>query len=450
MTSTASPTPAKQPRDYQVAAIDRARAAFLAGRRAVLIVSPTGSGKSLLAALIAQLTIARGNTVAIVAPRIEILGQLAIEARDLGIPVRTIHADHDDGPADAPLVVASIWTVSLPRWIGKLQPQFIIIDECHRALAERSYGVFIAANPSARLLGLTATPARSDLRGLSPPFDELIVATSTAELTRRGNLVPCRVIVPAGAGNGLALPVVDAYQRHAAGRRTIVFAASIAHGKQIVADLTAIGIAAALVTGKTPDMARAESMRAFGAGSLTVLVNVACFVEGLDVPACSAAIFARKFTAIGPYLQAIGRTLRPAPDKQDSLIVDLLGSALEHGPPTLEHPFSLTGRGIRSTVIKDQIRQCQTCGSISLAGAPQCEYCGAEFPVRRAALPTSDRRGLVELDPTYRPEKREFVVTIKSKYHGVCVACRQAYARGDEIRYATVGRTAKHVRCPVV
>lgn len=437
-------------RDYQQRAIENLRAAYQRGRRAIILVSPTGSGKSRCAAAIAQLTAIKGGHVLVLAPRIEILNQLVIECANAGIPVRSIQAENDVGPADAPVVIASIWTLATPRWRSQLPlADMIIVDEAHRTMAERSYREVLNCYPAARVLGLTATPARSDGRALGEAFDEIVVATTTAELTAQGYLVPCDIKVPNGDGETLALPVLDAYRKFCSDRLAIVFAASVSHAHAIGVDFAAAGITAAVVTGKTPDLERAEKMAAFTAGTVRVLVNVACFVEGLDVPACSAAIFARKFGHVGPYLQAIGRVLRPSPGKRNAVVADLLGSALQpgFGPPTMERAYSLEGRGIRALAPRDAIRQCRECGSVYLVGPPACPYCGAEIQVRAARHIGSDGRGLVDM-PAEPVTRREYIVSMTSKRMGTCARCGRGIRSGEQIFWATLARTARHQRCP--
>lgn len=437
-----------QLRDYQLRAVDQLREAYLRGRRAPLLQSPTGSGKSRIIAAIVELSAARGNRSLLLAPRLEILDQLAREVRLAGLPVRSIHADRDEGPADAPVIIASIWTLATPRWLARLPDvQLVVIDECHRARSS-SYRAIIAAYPRARLLGTTATPARGDGRALGDVFDELVVGPSVAELTAAGHLVPCWLRHPPSDTGKLALTVVEAYQRHVPGQLAIVFAAGIAHAQQVLADLSATGVRAGIVTDKTSDRERIATTQRFARGEIRVLVNVACFVEGFDVPACSAAILARGFSHVGPYLQALGRILRPYPGKTLATAIDLIGSSLEFGGPEVPREYSLTGRGIRSGAVRDQIRQCASCGSIGLAGPTACPYCGTAYPVRHRRAVSSDGRGLVDDGGAAAP-RREFVVTIISKYGGTCVRCRALYRRGDRIRWATLGRQASHVSCPV-
>jgi DNA repair protein RadD len=404
-----------------------------------------------MAAAIAELTAAKGGRVLTLAPRLEILDQLVRECTAASIPVRSIQAENDVGPRDAPVTVASIWTLATPRWRAQLPfADLIIVDECHRAMAERSYREILNAYPGARILGLTATPARSDGRALGEAFDEIVVATTTAELTERGFLVPCDIKVPNGDGQLLALPVLDAYRKFAADRLAIVFAASVSHAHAIGGDFVAAGIPVAVVTGKTPDAERGETMQRFAAGSIRVLVNVACFIEGLDVPACSAAIFARKFGHVGSYLQAIGRVLRPAPGKRDAVVADLLGSALQpgFGPPTMEREYSLDGQGIRSLAPRDAIRQCQHCGSVFIVGPPACPYCGTGIPLREAKPLRSDGRGLVDLPSAPAEPKREYVVTMVSKRMGTCARCGRGIRSGERIFWATLARVARHETCP--
>ncbi len=439
-------------RDYQLRAIDALRDAYRRGRRSPLLTSPTGSGKSRIMAAIVELAAARGNRSLLLAPRLEILDQLVREIELVGLPVRVIQAERDDGPTDAPVTIASIWTLALPRWRERLPPaDLVIIDEAHRCLAERSYLQILNAYPEAARLGATATPARSDGRALGDVFDEIVIAASVAELTAAGHLVPCWLVRPPSETGSLALSVVEAYQGYVPGQLAIVFAAGIKHARTLVEEFAAAGISAGLVTGTTPDDERVVTTQRFAAGEIRVLVNVSCFVEGFDVPACSAAILARKFGHVGPYLQAIGRVLRPAPGKLQATVIDLIGSALEHGPPDRPHEYSLTGRGIRARAARDQIRQCQRCGSIALAGPRVCPYCGAEFPIQDRGAMRSDGRGLFDDATGERVPavRREFIVTIVSKYHGICARCRGPYRRGDRIRWATLAKEARHERCPV-
>lgn len=436
-------------RDYQQLCVDQLRAAYLRGRRAPLLQSPTGSGKSVMIAAVVELSAARGNRSLLLAPRLEILDQLAREVRLSGLPVRIIQGDRDEGPADAPVIIASIWTLATSRWRAQLPTDidFVICDEAHRCLAKRSYREVIGAYPRARLLGTTATPSRGDGRALGDVFDELVIGPSVAELTAAGHLVPCWLRHPPSDTGRLALTVVEAYQRHVPGQLAIVFAAGIAHAQQVLADFATAGIPAGLVTGTTPDLERIATTQRFAAGEIRVLVNVACFVEGFDVPACSAAILARGFSHVGPYLQALGRILRPFPGKTLATAIDLIGSSLEFGGPEVPREYSLTGRGIRSGSVRDQIRQCASCGSIGLAGPTACPYCGEAYPRRERRAVSSDGRGLVDDGGPAAP-RREFVVTIVSKYGGTCVRCRAPYRRGDSIRWKTLARQASHAICP--
>lgn len=385
-----------------------------------------------------------------VAHRIELINQAVDKLREAGIErVRVIRAEHDAGDPAAPVVVASIQTISTARWRGNLPPaDLIVVDECHRVRAT-SYETLIAQYPAAWLLGLTATPARSDNAALTA-FDHIVVGSTVRELTELGFLVPCRVLVPVKQdSHTLALDPVQAYRKHGDGQRAIVFAASVQHAAQVASAFAEqSAISAGVVTGTTPEAQRAATVARFAAGELRVLVNVACLVEGWDDPGCAVAILARKFGHVGPYLQAIGRVLRPAEGKARATVIDLLGSALEHGPPDLEREYSLEGKGIAKPK-RATLTQCRKCGAIFLRAAA-CPECGFEAPRSARRPPRVNGSGVVELAPqtAARALDRRFarVIRMTAKYPGRCARCGGDFEVGATVLWSE-GRRRRHEVC---
>jgi superfamily II DNA or RNA helicase len=439
-----------QLRPYQQRAIDDLRAAYQRGRRAPLLVAPTGSGKTTVAAWIIKSALDLGNTSLFCAGRVELVNQTAATLRRAGVPsIRVIQANRDEGPPDAPVTVASIDTL---RACSELpQAKLLVLDEAHHGAARTWAGIWAGvrnSSPGARLLGLTATPERGDGRALEL-FDELVTGPTVAELTALGSLAPLRIWAPPSwleAGK-LALDPLTAYQQHAAGQRVVVFCGTVAHAREVLAQFTAAGISADIVTGTTPSKRRAAALLRFTAGELTALINCGVLTEGWDDPEIAFGIVARRIGHAGLWLQIAGRLLRAAPGKRHATLLDLAGNVHEHGPPDLPRSYSLTGRGIRPAAVRDAIRQCTGCGSVALAGPPSCPYCGTEYPLQQRAQPRITGAELRDVTGQAPAPRREYVVTIASKYRGTCAECGRGYARGDRIFWATLSKKAKHVDC---
>jgi superfamily II DNA or RNA helicase len=103
--------------------------------------------------------------------------------------------------------------------------------------------------------------------------------------------------------------------------------------------------------------------------------------EGFDLPALECVVLARGFSHVGSYLQAVGRALRPAPEKRHATVLDLGGSVHEHGLPDEDREYSLAGRPIRPSERVEPVRQCRWCGAVFAAPGTDCPRCGR--PVAR-------------------------------------------------------------------
>ncbi len=434
-------------RPYQERAIEALRAAYAAGRRAPCLVLPCGGGKTIISAALIFFAIIRGTRCLFIADRSTLIVQTVAKLAMAGVTdVRVIQAQRDDGPRDALVTVASAQTLRTPGWQSRMPDADLVIwDECHGVVAN-TYAAVFARYPAARRLGLTATPCRGDNKPLDV-FDELVVGATIRELTELGHLARCRVLpAPRGAlqAGQIALDPVTAYQRHAGGARAAVFCSTVDQALRYTADFAAAGFAAEAVTAETPD--RDDVLARFAAGAFRVLCSVGCLTQGWDDPGCGVAILVRKPDSLGPWIQMCGRVLRPHPDKQEGLILDLGGAFWKHGPPDAEVTYSLSGKAIRS-VVKDSLTQCRTCGSGFLAGPRACPYCGAVAPVRPLKLPRATGIGLV--DPGAEPApKPEYLVPMTSTRGGYCASCFGGIRVGDPILWATQSRRARHRRCP--
>jgi DNA repair protein RadD len=432
-------------RDYQQDAVANTRAQYEAGRRAPCLVMPTGAGKTPVAAEIIRLALAKGNRVLFAANRIELLNQAVRKLADAGITdVRVIQADNDN-QSTSPVTVVSIPTLATKRWQGQLPlADLVVLDEVHHLRAEKTWLPIANNYASSRLLGLTATPARGDNLGLGIEcggvLDSLVVAVTVKELTARGFLVPCKVYAPPRimASRELAMSPVAAYMQRTPGQKAIVFCSTVEAARAAADEFVMRGIRARWVCGESDD--RQEVIEQFARRDFDVLVNVSILVEGFDDPGIEAAILAKRFTHVGPYLQAIGRILRPFPGKQQATVVDLCGSALVHGTPDIDREYTLGGKGINRA--RQPIRQCQGCAAV-FTQAGDCPFCGFQAPPLTRAQ--AKALGIKLEEVTAKSTRTSW--PMRAKRRGSCAFCAGVIEPGAWIVYSKTSQQAAHTSC---
>lgn len=368
-------------RDYQVAALDACRREYARGKRWPLLVLPTGAGKTATAVDACVRAAKKGERVLWTAPRRELVTQAAETIRRAGIDPGVILADHERGDTASPIQVAGLQTLLAKPRDTWPDASFVVSDEAHHVVSDE-WSQIAKGYPTARGIGLTATPERGDGRSLGDAFDALVVGATIAELTARGFLVPCDVVAPARKLRGLATDPAAAVLKHAEGRPTVVFCTNVKHARDVADELHREGITAACVDGQMPNDRREEALARFAAGGLQVLTNVSVLTEGWDAPIAAVAVLARGCSSASLYLQIVGRILRPAPGKTRALLVDLTGCVHTHGLPDEEREYSLEGTAIRRGK-RTPITQCLACGAV-FRPRRTCPACGRVAPAPRA------------------------------------------------------------------
>lgn len=366
-------------RDYQTRTVTQARELVARGSRALCLVIPTGGGKTRTAAAICESAIARGNRVLWCAHRAELVDQAADTLAGLGLAVSVVRADDPRTNPDAPVTVASIPTLAA-RPGCRPEARIVVLDECHH-VAAATWRAIAADYSGAVLLGLTATPERSDGSPLGDVFEEMVVGAQYSDLIRQGHLVDCDVIAPPRRlSSAVAQDPAEAYLEHGRGRPGLVFTATVAESVSCVERLRAAGIRAAHVDGQSTD--RADLIRAYRAGELDVLSSCAVLTEGFDAPRAKVAVLARSCGSQLTYLQIVGRVLRPD-GTGTALLLDLVGAVHEHGWPTEDRQYSLAGEAIRrASEAEVTIWQCPACGHCQSAAPARrrCPRCGSTMP----------------------------------------------------------------------
>lgn len=364
-------------RAYQTRAIAEIRSAVASGSRAVLAVSPTGSGKTTIASEIVRRSVENGRRVLWLAHRSELVEQAYDRLESFGLSVGVIAAS-PTRPVNPfhPVQVAMIQT--LVARSQRPEADVIIWDEAHHAPSDE-WSVLARDYAKARLIGFTATPERSDGRGLGNVYDRIVVVAHVDELVEQQHLVPASIHRPRNRlrSGQIAQRPVDAYSKHAAGRRAIVFSPSVLAANAHAEEFIAAGIAAEVVHGNTPYDERVLKLRKFRSGDLKVLINVYVLTEGFDAPETDCVILARGCGTAGIYIQMVGRGLRPAAGKTDCIVLDLHGVSHTHGKPEDRRRYSLDGKGIRTGTDEevDKTPSCRVCGAPVDPGEA-CPDCG--------------------------------------------------------------------------
>ena len=391
-------------RDYQRDAVSEVREAFRSHRR-VCLQLPVGAGKTVVAAHIMAAVVARNERVLFLVHRRELIMQAVERLRAYAAIEPGIILAGEPEPPDRPAQIASIQT--LARRV-KPAARLLIIDEAHHAVAE-SYMNLLACYPGAFVLGLTATPARLDGRGLSDVFDHLVSGISVASLIEQGVLVKPRTFGPsspdlsgvhtlAGEYNQaevepimgtLVGDVVSHWKRLAEGRRTVVFCVSVAHSLLVCAAFRREGVSAEHIDGSTPKAVREEALARLAAGETTVLCNCELLGEGWDLPALEVAVLARPTASLVVHRQQIGRIMRAAENKDGALVLDHSGNTKRHGFIDEPIAWSLDGKK-KLERIGPLVKTCKVCYAICQLHDSVCMECGTAFPVTAAPSDVPD------------------------------------------------------------
>ncbi len=391
------------PRPYQTAAIERLRALIRSGKRRVLLVCPTGSGKTLTAAIMILSAIALGKRVLFVAHRLELIDQTCATLARLGlISIGVIRASDKRRAPAAPVQVASIQTLARRT---QFDFDLVFVDEAHRSSAATYTRHVFERHKGAVIIGLTATPIRADGRPLNAHFDEIVLGATYSELIAAGFLAAPTVystpILPdlasvrtsggdynqedleAAMNKGALIgDLVAQWSKHPR-QRTVAFAVSVAHSLAIVEQFRAAGVRAEHLDGTTPEEERRAILARLEAGTTELVSNVGVLTEGWDCPPVKTLVIARPTKSLGLYMQMAGRILRPW-EGVTPLILDHGSNVDRHGLPHEDREWSLDGKPKKGGAAP--LKVCKACFGYVAAGARVCPLCGEVFPASAPEL----------------------------------------------------------------
>ncbi len=344
-----------QLRPYQQEARAAVESEWDAGNQRTLLVLPTGCGKTIVFAKISEDRVRQGDRVLILAHRGELLDQAADKIKTAtGLICSTEKAEQsclDSGSMWYRITVGSVQSLMRESRLSRFDPDYfntIIIDEAHHAVSD-SYQRVLQHFDSARVLGVTATPDRGDMRELGNVFDTLAYEYTLPKAIKEGYLCPIKALtIPlnldlsgVGIQSGDFKPgdldcALDPYlrqiakemQKYCSDRKTVVFLPLIKTSQKFRDILNEHGFRAAEVNGNSED--RAEVLADFDAGRYNVLCNSMLLTEGWDCPSVDCVIVLRPTKVRSLYCQMVGRGTRLCEGKDHLLLLDFLWHTERH------------------------------------------------------------------------------------------------------------------------
>jgi len=378
---TTTPAPTVHLRDYQVASVEAIKRELVAGNR-TLLVSPTGAGKTIVCGTVLRDFKRKTGTLTIVhrdelvTQTIEKLGFLGVARDDIGV----VKAERNElGKRHTIASIQTIWRENRLEQLMRFNYGLIWIDEAHHAPAA-TYQLVLQAlradQPDGPLLfGCTATSDRMDGQGLGKSdgtgtFQSIAFQIKMLSLIKQGyltDLKALRVTMPINLAEvrksdgdftdkslGEAMIEANAHRyiaegmaEHARGRRSAIFTPIVDVAVATMGAVREQGFSCELVIGETPPDERRRIYRALADGKLDAISSVGVLTEGWDEPSVDCIVMARPTQSRALYQQIIGRGLRPYPDKEHCLVLDMVGNS-DH--KRLETAASLIGRELEEEV----------------------------------------------------------------------------------------------------
>lgn len=392
-------------RPYQESAINEVRAAFRQSP-SVLLVAPTGSGKTVMFSYISHSAVAKGKRIWIMAHRVELVDQISETLKRFNVAHGFIAAGYPKAPG-MHVQACSVQTL-IRRMPENQPPDLIIIDEAHHATLVNTIGRILAAYPKALMLGVTATPTRLSGEGLGDVFKTMVLGPTTQQLIDLGALSPVTVYAPptvdlsalhVRAGDFVISEAAEAmdkpkitgdavthYRKHAEAKRAVAFCTSVDHARHVAMSFVEAGFKSVHIDGTMERTMRRNVVQAFQKGEIHVLTSCDLVSEGFDCPGIEVGISLRPTASTGLWIQQVGRCLRTADGKSRAIILDHAGNTLRHGLPTDDREWSLEGRERAARGSKGEavlsVRVCTQCFSAQPSGAPSCKHCGHVFPIQ--------------------------------------------------------------------
>jgi DNA repair protein RadD len=414
--------------EHQVRGIDLVRASLMAGKKRPMLQAPTGAGKTIQAAKIIERARVKNKRVLFTVPALSLVDQTVVRLDEEGImDVGVIQANHQLTNSAMPVQVASMQTL-MKRGVAAIpQSDIVLVDEAHKDFDFYDEWMNDPNWINVPFVGMSATPWT---RGLGKRFDDLLIATTTAELIAKGFLSPFRVYAPnhpdltgvkTVAGDyhegqlaevmsepTLTADIVTTWRNRAENRPTLCFAVDRAHAKKIQLQFESEGIRCGYCDAFTPKQERARLRHWFHTGEVNVVVSIGTLTMGIDWDV-RCIVLARPTRSEMLFVQIIGRGLRTAEGKDHCLILDHSDTTLRLGFVTDIHHDKLDDGKPRTAAQRDRKvplpKECPGCGVLKPLRQQVCHSCGFK-PEARSGIECEEGE-LIEFGEKQRKITRE-------------------------------------------
>lgn len=371
-------------REYQADLYNKTSAEFRKGRRRVLVVSPCGSGKTVLMAKMAADAQRNGKNVWVILPRQEIMEQTLETFERCEIPLETIYVG---------------MAITTANHISELPaPNLIIFDECHISVAS-TYWKIVKSAPNAFIVGLTASPVRTDNKPLGSLYETLVEGVTVRWLIENKYLAPyeyysvtvadlsamndCNDAADLLMKSAVYGKAIESWRKLADGLPTVCYCASVKHSAETARAFQEAGIKAVHFDGTTPYTERKAIVERFRGGEIQVLCNCDLISMGFDMPDIGCVLMLRPTQSASLYIQQSGRALRYKPGKT-AVIIDAVANFMRFQLPDDPYEWSLDIPIKQRKEVNERgdfyIRTCPDCYMV-FQTAPVCPFCGTEYPL---------------------------------------------------------------------
>ena len=395
-------------RPYQEDLIDKTRQALRRNKR-VLMQAPTGAGKTAITVYMMSRAAEAGKTSVMAVHQNELLTQTSKALWDGKLEHGMIASGKTRSYMAAQVASVQTWVRRMDQYS---EPDLIIIDECHRSAAS-TYQKILEQYPNARVIGLTATPQRTDGKGLDGTYTELVQGPTIRQLIDAGYLCDYEIFAPPSSLDlsevktkmgdydkkqlehevdkpTITGDAVATYKKHANGKRAAVMCVSIRHAEHVMESYNAAGVPAEMLEGKMTNKEREAVIDRLRSGETLIVTAVNLLIEGLDVPNIEVIQWLRPTQSLIVFMQGNGRGFRVANGKDKLIILDQVGNWKKHGLPDDDREWSLEGRKKGKKRKADEeadvsIQQCKHCFHIFRPGVAVCPSCGKPVEVRQKA-----------------------------------------------------------------
>lgn len=339
-------------RDYQEKAISEIREKYRKTKK-VLLISPTGTGKTVIFSDIARRVIEKGGKVLVLVHRIELAKQAIESLIRNEIDARLLKL-HNGMNLWCDAFVATIQSMQGNKILYPDNINLIIIDEAHHTMC-KSYIRIVNYYKDSFILGVTATPIRMDGKNLLEYFKETVNTIEIRDAINKGYLADYEIIekkeinldnikIVKGEYDIIEsdrevnneknnLFILESLKKVLKNKQAIIFANSVSHSKALERLYNEAGIKTIHLDSKTPKDVRESGLRAFKENRIQVMTNYMLFDEGIDIPDCNIVQITKPTRSISRYLQMVGRVMRPKKDKSRAIIIDNAGVIEIHGYP---------------------------------------------------------------------------------------------------------------------